>query len=92
MDLDGGMCSAGEYNFEKQNKNNGKMMGYIWVGTPAVLGFGGDLGFGRQGVLLVSFSFHLVSVWVLTSLPLELWFGWGGEWGLSRCWRAPRGC
>ena len=36
--------------------------------------------------------FYLVSMQALTSLPPELWFGWGGKWGLLWCWRAPRGC
>jgi hypothetical protein len=48
------------------------------------------------GMLLVSFLSCQMSVFffgmrALTSLPLELQFGWGGEWGLLRCRRAPGG-
>ena len=51
-----------------------------------LFGMGADM-----GRLLI--SFYLLSFQLsLTSLLLELWFGWGGERGLSWCKRAPRGC
>jgi len=82
----GGGTNTGRVPNKKDHANK------LIMGLGVMRGFGGDLGFGRQGMLLASFSFHLVSVRALTSLPLELRFGWDGEWGLSQCWRAPRGC